>query len=169
MDQATHATTPTAPTATAPSADRAAYQRAKTVSDQLLDQVQVLPDTVETRREMGTDAYGIRLHFGTGLTAGRGVLEVAAVADAEVSRDDARDGITWIELHTRLHGVPLIARALTTRADADQLLQQTPATPAQPIPTVGTTPTDVVAPAMVPVISLAKAHAQDTFTQEVAL
>ncbi|MFB7597207.1 hypothetical protein [Streptomyces sp. NPDC056160] len=150
MDQATQATPL--------SADRAAYQHAKTAADQLVDRMQALPDTVETRRELGSvGVYGIRLHFGTGLAAGRGVLEVAGIADAEVTRDTARDGVTtWIELHTVLDGIPLIARALTTRADADQLLHHTDTSaPTPPIPTDGTSP----AALMPDVIAVANAAA----------
>ncbi|MET9815277.1 hypothetical protein [Streptomyces sp. NPDC006355] len=158
MEQATQATTPNDTHAQA--ADRSSYDRARKLADELVVLAQVLPDSTETRRELGTDHYGIRLHFGTGLAAGRGVLATADVTGVEVLRDGTEgngyiSGV-WIELRTTYKGVPLIARALTTAEDADTLLQPS-ATNAetQPIPTVGTSPSDVVAPAIFAVKPLA--------------
>lgn len=160
MEQATQAITPTALTETPEqSVDRASYEHAKTLADQIVGRVKVLPDSIETRRELGTDTYGIRLHYGTGLSAGRGVLETAAVTDADVIRDDIDRGghVTgvWVELRTTFEGVPLIARALTTVEDADRLMPDSDCTTAtQPIPTVGTSPSAVVVPAVIPVVPL---------------
>ncbi|MEU5908906.1 MULTISPECIES: hypothetical protein [Actinomycetes] len=138
----TEQTTPTDPL-------RTTYMAATALAARLVDQAQILPDTVETRRELGTDTYGVRLHYGTGLTAGRGVLKTAAAVDTEVTRDDVRDDVVWIEAHATVDGIPLIARALTNTADADQLLaasdeaEDPEAT--QQIPTVDTSPTAVPA------------------------
>ncbi|MFE7236135.1 hypothetical protein ACFVAF_37085 [Streptomyces sp. NPDC057596] len=147
----TEQTTPTAPAQSLEQdTTRASYARATALAARLVDQAQVLPDTVETRRELGTDTYGVRLHFGTGLAAGRGVLETAGIVDAEVTRDDVRDGVVWIEVRATVDGIPLIARALTNTADADQLLatsdtaEDSEAT--QPIPTVGTSSTALPVP-----------------------
>lgn len=156
MEQATQATTPTH----AQDADRSSYDWARRLAHQLVAHAEVLPDSVETRRELGSDIYGIRLHFGTGLTAGRGVLAIADATDADVLRDDTEGngymaGV-WIELRTTYKGVPLIARALATAEDADTLLQpSTTNDQTQPIPTVGTSPSDVVAPAIFAVKPLA--------------
>ncbi|MFF9215571.1 hypothetical protein [Streptomyces viridosporus] len=153
MEQA-KATTPTAPTDQ--DTARSSYQRARALADQLVTRVTVLPDSIETRRELGTDDdFGIRLHFGTGLAAGRGVLETATIAETEVLRDDIPHGGVWIEARATLEGIPLIARALTDTADADQLLQSADpdTTTTQPIPTpptVGTSPSSVVVPALLP-------------------
>jgi hypothetical protein len=160
VEQATQATTPTAPIETDAQEVRVSYQWARKLAGQLVARAQVLPDSVETRRELGTDTFGIRMHFGTGLAAGRGVLEIADVADAAVIREDVDrfDGLSgvWVELRTTYKGVPLIARALISAEDADTLLQpsvtndETP-----PIPTVGTSPSDVVAPVVFAVKPLA--------------
>lgn len=152
MEQATQATTPTETNA---QEVRASYQWARKLADQLVARAEVLPDSIETRRELGSDTYGIRLHFGTGLTAGRGVLAIADVIDAEVIRDDTISCV-WIELRTTYKGVPLIARALATAEDADTLLQPSATNDeTQSIPTVGTSPSDVVAPTIFAVKPLA--------------
>ncbi|MFJ2717467.1 hypothetical protein [Streptomyces sp. NPDC087437] len=144
-------------------ADRASYKRATALAARIVDQVQALPDTVEARRELGTDTYGVRLHFGTGLTAGRGVLETAGIVDTEVTRDDVRDDVVWIEAHATVDGLPLIARALTNTADADQLLVASDAAEdpevTQPIPTVGMSPTAVTVPVVFAVRTLAAVNA----------
>ncbi|MFF9123216.1 hypothetical protein ACF09J_07940 [Streptomyces sp. NPDC014889] len=157
----TEQTTPTNPL-------RTAYLAAAALVARLVDQVEVIPDTAEARRELGTDTYGARLHFGTGLAAGRGVLETAAIVDAEVTRDDVRDGVVWIEVHTTVDGIPLIARALTNTADADELLAagdtaEDPET-TQPIPTVSTSPTAITVPAIFAVRPLATMKATATGT-----
>ncbi|MEU0458355.1 hypothetical protein ABZ322_36495 [Streptomyces sp. NPDC006129] len=158
MEQATQATTLT--DTHDQDADREPYNRARKLADQLATLAQVLPDSIETRRELGTNTYGIRLHFGTGLAAGRGVLATADVTDADVIRDNTEgngyiSGV-WIELRTTYKGVPLIARALTTAEEADTLLQpNTTSEDTQPVPTVGTSPSAVVAPAIFPVTPLA--------------
>jgi hypothetical protein len=157
VEQATQATTSTDTDTQA--AARASYDWARKLAAQLVTLAGVLPDSIETRRELGTDTYGIRLHFGTGLTAGRGVLTTAEVTETEVLRDDTTSCV-WIELRTTYKGVPLIARALATAEDADTLLQPSATNDeTQPIPTVGTSPSDVVAPAIFVVKPLAVAHA----------
>ncbi|MFE6408476.1 hypothetical protein ACFVOR_16255 [Streptomyces sp. NPDC057837] len=165
MEQATQATTPT--DTHAQLTDRASYDRARELADQLATLAKVLPDSTETRRELGTDAYGIRLHFGTGLAAGRGVLATADVTDTGVIRDDIKgDGYlsgVWIEVRTTYKGVPLIARALTTAEEADTLLQRNAASEeTQPIPTVGTSPSDVVAPTAPAVFAVTPLAAMNT-------
>ncbi|MEU1478946.1 hypothetical protein [Streptomyces sp. NPDC005760] len=127
MEQATQATTPTASTETTALADpRAAYKRVAGIGDRIIDRLTtVVPNAVEVYREAG--AYGVRLHFGLGLTAGRGVLEVARIADVEATRDPkSLSSEAWIECRATVEGVHLVARALLTQADADQLMQQTP-------------------------------------------
>lgn len=148
MEQATQATTPV--DTHEQEVVRAAYDWARKLAHQLVAHADVLPDSIETRRELGSDIYGIRLHFGTGLTAGRGVLAIADATDADVIRDQAEGngymaGV-WIELRTTYKGVPLIARALATAEDADTLLQPSATNDEmQPVPTVGTSPSDVPA------------------------
>jgi hypothetical protein len=143
VEQATQATTPTASTETTDLANpRTAYKRVAGIAQRVTDRLTtVMPNAVEVYREAG--AYGIRLHFGLGLTAGRGVLEVAHIADVEATRDPKNliNSEAWIECRALVEGVHLVARALVTKADADQLMQQTPPpavdeeTPAaQPVP-----------------------------------
>lgn len=129
MEQATQATTPTASAETTALADpRAAYKRVAGIAQRITDRLTiVMPNAVEVYRE-GT--YGIRLHFGLGLAAGRGVLEVARIADVEATRDSKSfDDEAWIECRAVVDGAHLVARALLTRADADELMQQTPPPP----------------------------------------
>lgn len=138
MSQATQPAPVTAPTSIRThTAQRSAYKRASALAGRIVDRLTVLPHDVEARGDRG--AYGLRLHFGTGLDAGRGVLEVARIADVEVIRDQAEHAAgAWVECHGSVEGIPLIARALLTPDDADQLL-------------------DAGAPAPVPVITLVKA------------
>lgn len=169
----------TQPTTTTPTESveqeqgRAAYERARALADRLVDQVPVVPDTVAARRELGTDGYNALLHFGTGLAAGHGVLKVAALVDANPVRDDVRPGTVWIEVHATVHGVPLIARALTNTVDADVLLPHATEAPAeetaeapgevtQPMPTVSTDPATAVVPAITPVFPRAAMAAAAT-------
>ncbi|MFC8361087.1 hypothetical protein ACFUIY_14590 [Streptomyces griseorubiginosus] len=143
MDQATQATTPTASTESRDLADpRAAYKRVAGIAQRIIDRLTtVMPNAVEVYREAG--AYGIRLHFGLGLTAGRGVLEVARIADVEATRDATFAGSeAWIECRANVEGVHLVARALLTKTDADQLMQRTPA----PAPAEDDTPPAVDQP-----------------------
>ncbi|MFF9279573.1 hypothetical protein [Streptomyces griseosporeus] len=152
-------------TPTKPDQSRTSYEAARALADRIVAQLTVLPDSVETHREFGTDTFAVRLHFGTGLAAGRGVLETATLADTEVTREDSTHAgqITgvWIELHTSLDGIPLIARALTSTEDADQLLlpddgettQPMPAPAAAPVPP--TSPASVFPPAVSVVVPLA--------------
>lgn len=145
MDQATQATTPQTSEQTA---QRAAYKRASAAAARIVNRLTVLPRDVEARGELG-GTYGLRLHFGAGITAGRGVLEVAAITDAEVSRDASASGMgVWIECQTQVDGIPLIARALLAQENADQLLQDIPA-PAVTVPEA--TPPTPTAPTAQPV------------------
>jgi hypothetical protein len=174
MDQVTQATTPAAPIATALRPDRGSYRRAQALAHRLVEQVPTLPSAAEVHRSLAFESFEARLHFGTGLTAGRGVLETAALTDTEVTREEKRDDRgnlvgCWIGLRTVVDGVPLSAWALTSEADADQLLQSTcpeetgeeAATEVtQPLPTVGTAPSDVVVPAVAAVTSLAAKAAE---------
>lgn len=124
MDQATQPTTPT------PSAERFAYKQALALATRIVDRLPIVPRSVEMMREVGGMAYGVRLHVGTGLPAGRAVLTVAEIADAEVTLDRAAsDAGEWVECRTTVGGVPLIARALLTLEDAEELLQKTPTGP----------------------------------------
>ncbi|MET9100005.1 hypothetical protein [Streptomyces antibioticus] len=151
MEQAT-ATTPTASTPTTDDQpQRAAYQRARATADRIVDRISVLPNGVEVRIDGA--GFAIRLHFGSGKTAARGVLAVAGITETDPTREESPSGIgTYIECTTTVDGIPLIARALVTAADADHLLQQTPPTPAapaaQPIPlsTALATPADTTTP-----------------------
>ncbi|MCX4993795.1 hypothetical protein [Streptomyces longwoodensis] len=123
MDQATQATTPTAPTQ---SPERTAYKRASATTEGILDQLTALPRSVEICAEFA-GGYGARLHFGSGITAARGVLEVAGITGTEPTRDTSAQGLgIYLELHATVEGISLVARALLDRAEADQLLQQTP-------------------------------------------
>lgn len=133
MDQATQATTPTASAqATQLAGPRAAYQRADAAAQRVVDRlVSVMPNAVELCRDL--DTYGIRIHFGLGLAAGRGVLEVAEIADAEVTRDPIASE-AWIECRTRVEGIHLVARALLTGDDADHLLLSSESAAPAPAP-----------------------------------
>jgi len=121
MDEATQATTPTASTTL--TTDRASYQRAAAVATRIVGRLAVFPRAVETYADF--TGHAIRLHFGTGLTAGRGVLETADIADTEVTRDESTYGV-FVECTTTIEGIPLVARALLTQDDADELMQKTP-------------------------------------------
>lgn len=176
MEQATHATTATTTTVLGP--DRRSYDRARALADHVVGQVPTLPNAAEVHRSFALDTFEARLHFGAGLTAGRGVIETAALTDSEVTREDKHDARgrlsgVWIGLRTVVDGVPLSAWALTSEADADQLLHASPAaedveesTPesdtevTQPLPTVSTGPGDVVIPAVIPVTPLAAKAAE---------
>ncbi|MEU3507899.1 hypothetical protein ABZ733_08205 [Streptomyces longwoodensis] len=151
MDQATQATTPTAPTE---SPERSAYKRASATTEGILDQLTDLPRSVEICAEFA-DGYGARLHFGSGLTAARGVLEVAGITGTEPTRDASAQGLgIYLELHATVEGIPLIARALLNRADADQLLQQTPEPAAeQSAPVTPPVPLGTSVLAQVPVVT----------------
>lgn len=126
MEQATQATTPTASTQPRDiTAQRAAYKHINGVTQRILDRLTtVMPTAVEVR-----PASGIHLHFGLGLSAGRGVLEVADIAGVQATRDprNVAENEAWIECRALVEGIPLVARALVVRENADQLMQQTPA------------------------------------------
>ncbi|MFE3855229.1 hypothetical protein ACFXPN_29360 [Streptomyces griseorubiginosus] len=130
MEQATQATTPTASTESSVLNDpRAAYKRVAGIAQRIIDRLTtVMPNAVEVYREPGTSGvYGIRLHFGLGIAAGRGVLGVARIADVVAIRDSKHLGAeAWIECRAVVDGAPLVARALVTTDDADQLMQRTP-------------------------------------------
>lgn len=177
MEQATQ---PTRPTPTEPGeqvAGRAAYERARALADRLVAEVHILPTSVDIHRYLTADAFAVRLHFGTGLDAGRGVLAAATLFGAEVLRDDQRHdvgwgGVVWIETQTIVDGVEVLARALTNTEDADALLPPATLAPAegsaeapgevtQPMPTVSADPATAVVPVVTPVLPLtAKAAAR---------
>ncbi|MET9729745.1 hypothetical protein ABZZ79_03460 [Streptomyces sp. NPDC006458] len=168
MNQATQ---PTAPAAHETGASRASYERARVLADRLVAQLTTLPTAVEVHRSFALDSFEVRLHFGAGMTAGRGLLEAAAAIDTEVTREDKYDQRSrlvgcWLLARTVMDGVPVSAWALASEDDADQLLQATPTdedtatseadtAATQPIPTVGTDPAAIVAPAMTAVRTLA--------------
>ncbi|QJT01764.1 hypothetical protein G9272_16795 [Streptomyces asoensis] len=128
MDQA-KATTPTPTTMQADA--RASYDRATALAARLVDRSRVLPMSVDVATFGGP--YIVRLHFGPGLEAGRAVLDIASTADGDAVRDEAASCTgDWIECRTVIDGVPVVARALLTKAHADELMQQTPPTPAAP-------------------------------------
>lgn len=132
MDKATAP----APTASIPSPEqstqRGTYRRAWAAAERIVDRLADLPRDVEVRADLGS-SYSVRLHFGTGPAAARGVLAVAGITDAEATRDDSSAGLgVYVECEANVDGVHLIARALVTPADAEQLLQQTPPAPAAP-------------------------------------
>ncbi|WP_073946482.1 hypothetical protein [Streptomyces kebangsaanensis] len=153
------------PTSTDPL--RPAYLAAAALAARLVDQVQILPDAIEAHRGLGTDTYGVRLHYGTGLTAGRGVLETAGIVEAEVTREDVVVDAVWIECRTTVDGIPLIARALTTTADADQLLPKSDmAEAAQPVPAASASPAAVEVPAVFAIRPLAAMKTSTVGTDE---
>ena len=132
MEQATQSPAPTASTPNpAQTAARAAYGRAAALAARLVDRSAVLPHSVDVAAYGGP--YLVRLHYGPGLAGGRAVLEIASIADATATRDQAVSAAgDWVECRTTIDGIPVVARALLTKADADELLQQTPPTPAAP-------------------------------------
>lgn len=170
MEQSTQPTARTAPPeATAEDAIRASYQRARSLADKLVGLGQVIPTSVEVYRYLGADDFAVRLHFGTGLEAGRGILAVARHSDTEPTRDDERaaewwGGVVWIEAQAIVDGVQVIARALLNVEQADLLLPRPDTTEAsegaaeatQPIPVASTDPSAI--PAVTPVMPLATAH-----------
>ncbi|MFC5217272.1 hypothetical protein [Streptomyces coerulescens] len=168
MEQSTQPTAPTAPPKdTSQDAIRASYQRARTLADRLIGLGQVIPTAVEIYRYLGADDFSVRLHFGTGLDSGRGLLALAARIDAEPARDDQRGDVVWVETEGTVDGVQVIARALLNTADADLLLPRSDTPPAaeaaetavevtQPIPAVSTNPGGV--PAITPVAPLSAVH-----------
>lgn len=181
MEQATQPTTATAPNDGRDTEARASYRRARTLVDQLIDQVSTLPNAAEAHRSFALDSYEARLHFGVGHDAGRGVLQTATLVDTEPVREEKRDGrgvliAYWIGLRTVVDGVPLSAWALTTEAEANRLLPPAETTPAeetkdrpesagettQPMPTVSTSPAAIVAPALTPVRPLAAKTSPET-------
>ncbi|MFC7906417.1 hypothetical protein [Streptomyces nigra] len=179
MEQATQATTPTAPTNDRETVVRASYRRARSLADQLVDGAPVTPNAVETYRGIGSDDFAVRLHFGTGFEAGRGVLQIATLLDTQPIRDEQRldvgwGGVVWIEAQTTVDGVQVLARALTNKEDADRLLppaddaedqqattssEESAVEVTQPMPTISTDPAAPVIPAVTPVIPLATAYA----------
>ncbi|EGX60149.1 hypothetical protein SZN_09511 [Streptomyces zinciresistens K42] len=178
MEQSTQPTTTAAPPGPPPlDAIRASYQRARALADRIVGLGQVIPTSVETYRYLGADHFAVRIHFGTGLEAGRGLLTAAAHIDAQPTRDDERaharwGGVVWIEAQTTADGVQVVARALLNTTDADQLLPrsdtppspQAPAAaePTPPTPAASTDPAGVVVPAITPVVPLATAHTPET-------
>lgn len=154
MEQATDASTPTAPP-TERTPLRLSYERARLLADRLVAGIAVVPDTVEVHRELGTDVYGIRLHMGTGLAAARGVLAAAALIDGTVTRDvidryGIEDPGVWIECRSSYSGVPLVARALANAADAASLAE--PAAPHPPVQPTAETVGEEGATEAVPVV-----------------
>lgn len=166
MEQATQPTTTTPTETVEQDRGRTAYERARALADRLVAKVQVLPTSVDIHRYLTADAFAVRLHFGTGLDAGRGVLAAATLLDADVLRDDQRHdvgwgGVVWIETQTIVDGIEVLARALTNTEDADALLPpptkapaETPGEVTQPMPTVSTDPATAVVPAITPVLPL---------------
>lgn len=173
MEQATQATAPSTT-----DAERAAYAQATAVAAEIIGRVPVLPHSVRTGREL-SPCYNVLIYFGAGRLAGNGVLQMAAVIDAAVTRDDqtASDGnvsSVWIEARGVFRGVPVYAHGLTSASDADALLSsaddvenlQAPAAreesaveATQPLPTISTDPGAPVIPAVTPVVPLTRAHA----------
>jgi len=170
VEQSTQPTTSTAPPeANAQDAIRASYQRARVLADRLVGLGKVIPTSVEVYRYLGADDFSARLHFGTGLEAGRGLLAVARHSDVEPTRDDERaaewwGGVVWIEAQAIVDGVQVIARALLNVEQADLLLPRADTAEAaesateatQPIPVASTDPSAV--PAVTPVMPLAAVH-----------
>ncbi|MEU8555906.1 hypothetical protein AB0C80_18220 [Streptomyces anthocyanicus] len=168
MEQATQPTTTTPAETVEQDPDRAAYERARALAERLVDQVQVLPLTVQTPRSLAP-VYDVHIYFGAGIAAGRGVQQTAAVIDTEPTRDAVRnsdDKITgyWIEARATVGGVPVYAYALTSPADTELLLPSADTTPVeepteapgevtQPMPNVSTDPAAV--PAITRVLPLA--------------
>jgi hypothetical protein len=107
------------------------------LADGIVDQLTVLPHAIEQYEDFG-GVYGIRLHFGNDLDAGCGVLEVAALADADVLRDPVASGV-WVETHATIEGVNVIARALLTKDAVDALDDD-------PVPDTDTVPEEPAIP-----------------------
>lgn len=102
---------------------RGAYHRASALAARIIERTSVLPRAIEQFEELG-GVYAIRLHFGTGYDGGRGVLEVAALADTPVLQDQSDpSGLSGVFVETRatLGGVNIIARALLSVDDAARL------------------------------------------------
>lgn len=153
MEQATDATTPTAPT---PDRDpvRHSYDRARALADHMVNHLTVIPSLVQVRHEYGTDTYGVLLDMGTGLDAARAVLSVATFIDAGVSREAiTRDNVIdpgfWIECRGCHSGTPVTARALTNSEQAAALTEPGTGSPAPlgasalaALPAITASPTD---------------------------
>lgn len=102
---------------------RAGYQRASALATRIFSRLSVLPRAIEQHEELG-GVYGIRFHFGSNLDGGRGVLEIAALADTVVMQDASDpSGLNGVFVETRatLGGINIVARALLSVDDAARL------------------------------------------------
>lgn len=141
---------------------RAAYHRASALAARIIERTSVLPRAIEQYEELG-GAYGIRLHFGTSFEGGRGVLEVAALADTPVMQEPSDpSGMNGVFVETRatLGGVSIIARALLSVDDAarlhsDPAPQAEDEQPAEPPPATAPVPLGASVIAVVPVVAAA--------------
>lgn len=122
MDQATQPTTPTASTEPGPlDSEHAAYQRAAELLHRIVGKLTVLPRTASVVGDL--DGFRLRLNFGT--NDPKGVLEFAAIADVEATRDHSSGGV-WFEARATVEDVPVCAEVLLSDEAAAVFGEQTP-------------------------------------------
>lgn len=133
MDQATQTATPTAATASFNAemltSEHAAYQRASALLDRIVGKLTILPRLAAVVGDL--DGFRIRLNFGT--NDPRGVLEFAALADVEASRDHSAGGV-WFEARSTIEDIPACAEVLLSDEAAAVFEQQSPAPHPEPEP-----------------------------------
>ncbi|OQQ16090.1 hypothetical protein B0675_02045 [Streptomyces sp. M41(2017)] len=144
---------------------RVAYQRASALATRIVARTTVLPRAIEQFEEL-VGVYSIRFHFGSNLEGGRGVLEIAALADTPVLQEQSDPtGLHGVFVETRaaLGGVNIIARALLSVDDAARLhgdpapatSDERPAASSPPMPAAEPVPLGASVIAVVPVVAAA--------------
>jgi hypothetical protein len=165
------ATDTTAPAPTTPSAstepaalslERQAYQCATDLLDRIVGQLNTLPRQAAVIGDL--NGFRIRMNFGT--NDPKGVLEFAAIADVQASRDHGTFGV-WFEARATIENIPVCAEVLLSAEAATAFGEQSP--PPNPGPDDATAPPQVASPpvplgtsviAVVPVVTSAPAGAQ---------
>jgi hypothetical protein len=145
VEQATDTTIPapttpavsTEPAALAP--ERQAYQRASEVLDRIVGEL----DTLPRQAAVIGDLHGFRIRINFGTNDPKGVLEFAAIADVQASRDHGSFGV-WFEARATIENIPVCAEVLLSAEAATAFGQQSP--PPNPGPDDATAPTQVVSP-----------------------
>ena len=91
----------------------------------LLDRIVAKLNTLPRQAAVVGDLNGFRLRLNFGTNDPRGVLEFAAIADVETSRDEQRSGV-WMEARAVIEGIPACAEVLLSAEAAAVFEQQTP-------------------------------------------
>lgn len=149
MDQATEATTPTAPLAVD------SFEHAAAVAARIVSRVEPKPSSVRIDPTFPS-GWTITLAFLSHEV--RGLFRFAASVDVPVSRVSQGDEF-HLEALTHVDEVEVRGFAFATTEQVAQLQDPPVSDTVVPAvtPTVGTSPTDIVVPDTAPVLSLAKA------------